>query len=325
VIASLALGLSLLACLPALAATGDFFGDLFAPPGMSQASRLRLEQRSFSREHAGGMPFGLAQTRLELSTPVAASESSSWRANLFADYDAIESGASLPGGRLMPNRLWDPGLGVSHSRTLEDGRTAGGSLTVSSPGDRPFSKARDLGLNLHLTYKMPQSDGNAWILFLSVSNTRGFLPYVPLPGAAYYFRSGRKLRGLAGVPFVLLHWTPADRLAVTFFYFPLRTAELKVAFGEAGALQPYALVSYRTRNYMLSDRPDPKERLFYEEGTAQAGVLVPLGKAVGLDFAGGQSFGRRYFTANKITDRSDAPTMRPDNALFAAAKLQALF
>jgi hypothetical protein len=98
-----------------------------------------------------------------------------------------------------------------------------------------------------------------------------------------------------------------------------------VTYGRAGGLQAYSFVGFRTRNYALSDRSDLKERLFVEEGLAQAGVLVPVAQGFALDVGGGQSFGRRYFLAEKDTDRASAPAIRPDNAPFVAAKLQAFF
>ena len=308
----------------AFAAANDFYADLFVP-GMNMGTRAKLEQRNYGREFAAGRIFGLKQTRFDASIPVVKGEESSWRTTLFADYDAIESGASFSNGRVMPNQLWEPGAGISHTRNLPEGRSAGGSFSVSSPSDRPFSRARDYGFNLNLTYRLPQADGNAWILFLGVSNTRGFLPYVPMPGAAYFFKAGPKVRGLVGVPFGMIFWTPADLWTVTAFYFPIRVAELRVAYGSPRGIQPFAFVAYRGRNYRLFDRSNDKERLFMEEGVAQSGVSLPLYQGVLLELSGGWSFGRKYFLAEKITDRSGAPSIAPDNALFGSAKLSSFF
>ena len=323
-----ALALFFLCSLPnfghAAAGGNDFFAELFAP-GMNQGSRAKLEQRVYARQFAGGSPFGLSQTRFETSVPVSGDPDNSWRANAFAEYDGIDSAAAFSNGRRMPNRLWDTGAGFSHSRLLEEGRTAGGSFTINSPSDRPFSAGRDLGFNLNLTYKIPQPDGNAWILFLSASNTRGFINYVPLPGAAYYFKTGKNLRGLVGVPFLLLLWQPADPWIVTTFYFPLRSGEIRVSYGRPFGFQPYGLVNFRTRNYRLFDRAAEKERLFSEEAVAQLGLNFPIAKGLLCDVSGGTSFARRYFLAEKATDRQDTPRIAPDNALFAQAKVSANF
>ncbi|MFZ8393412.1 hypothetical protein ACO1MB_14295, partial [Staphylococcus aureus] len=75
----------------------------------------------------------------------------------------------------------------------------------------------------------------------------------------------------------------------------------------------------------LFDRTNDKERIFFDDGLAQAGVVIPLSKGLGLDLGGGQSFARRYYLAEKLTDRGSAPTIRPDNAWYGAAKVQAAF
>lgn len=316
--------LALLCAHLAHAAGGEFFGEFLnaTEPG---ATRARLEERVYQSEYAAGVPYGLAQTRFDGSAPLAMSERSSWRANLFADYDAITSTAVFPNGRVMPNRLWDPGAGVSYARALDDGHSVGGSLTVSSPADRPFATARDTGFTLNAHYRLPQESGNAWIFFVSASNTRGYLNYVPVPGAAYYFHKGRELHGLVGFPFAMISWQPTDIFRLTAFAALLRTAEVRATLGREGAIQGYALVSYRTRNYRLYDRTDANERLFFEEALAEAGVIVPVAKGFNFELGGGQSFARRYFLADHVSDRSSAPAIQPDNALFAAGRFQASF
>lgn len=306
------------------AAGGEFLGDLFTA-GLSPGPRARIEQRLYEKKQAAGRSFGLAQTRFDGSVPLNRDLGALWKASVFADYDSVESGAVFSSGRKMPTQLWDLGAGLSRSKKLDDGRTLSGSLAVSSPSDKPFSAGRDLGFNLNLSYQLPQSDGNMWILFLTVSNTRGFLSYVPLPGAAYYFKASAQLRGLVGVPFAMLFWTPSEKWNVTLFVLPLRTGELRVTYGIRGSIQPYALTSFRTRNYRLADRTVDKEKIFYEEGIAQVGVNIPFARGYGVDIGGGQSFARRYYLAERSFDRSSAPRINPDNALYAQVKVGSAF
>lgn len=299
------------------AAGGEMFAEIFAPPGLAQRTRVRAEYR-----HYGDESVELRQVKTEASMPVVKTESGGWRAHAQADYDALSSTERFPNGRLLPNRLWDLGGGVSHSRALEEGRTVGGGLTVSSPSDRPFGRGRDYGFNLNLTYKVPAENESAWIFFLSASNTRGFLNYVPLPGAAYAFKAGDRLRLVLGIPFVLAFWMPSEVLTVTFTYFPLRNVELRLGVGARRGLSGYVLGNFRARNFRLHDRPNSDERLFTEEGLAQAGLNVPLlGPAVTLEAGGGYAFARRYFLAESMGDRKDAPSIRPGNTPFGFAKL----
>jgi hypothetical protein len=320
----LGLILALLSPLAAYAAPADFYGEFFGPiPGMG--SRVRVEQRVFQSEYAAGQPFALEQTHFDTSFPVTGSSDVFWRGTAFTDFDAIQSGANFSNGRVMPNQLWDPGGGLSRTQNLEGGKVLGGSITVSSPSNQPYAAFRDVGLNMHLSYKLPQENGNAWIFFLAFSNTRGYLDYVPLPGVAYFFQAGPTFRGIVGIPFLMLNWLPAKKWNLTAFYFPIRNAELRATFGNLDSLQAYAFVSIRTRTYMMSDRTDIDERLFSEEGLTQVGLIVPVSKGIALDLGGGQSFARRYFLGDKESDRSVAPTIQPDNELYAAAKMQASF
>lgn len=308
----------------ASAASGEMFAELFAPPGAAQRGRAALEFRQY-----GESEVKLNQTKFDASLPLARNESGSWRTHAQVDYDAIEtSGDStrFSNGRLMPNRLWDIGAGFSHARNLEDGKVAGGSLTIHSPSDRPFGRARDYGFNLNLSLKLPQENESAWILFLSASNTRGFLNYFPLPGAAYAFKANDRLRLVLGLPFVLALWTPADAVTVLFSYFPLRNAEARIGLGKRRGLSGYLLARFRTRNFRLHDRPSSEERLFQEDGLAQAGIQFPLlGPALSLETGAAYAFERRYYLAEKQTQRSSAPTLKPAPVAIGFAKLNAIF
>jgi len=322
-----ALALLCLAASPAAhASSQELFAEMLVPGGPRPLSRARYEQRRFGEADAAGQTLSLEQHRLDLSTPLASSERSSWRAQASAGYDGIGTQARFPGGRPLPNRLWNVSGGLSHSRKLENERNLGASLSVGSASERPFHRGRDLGYSLSLTYRLPgEAPESAWFLFLSASNTRGFLNHVPLPGFAYFFRAHERLRMMAGLPFVMLFWTPSDRWNVLAYYFPVSNAELRVSYGSPRSLQPYALLSHRTHNFRLSDRLDSQERLFQDEGLAQTGLVMPVARGVQADLGGGLAFGRRYFLATKVTQRNTAPGVRVANAAFGTVRLQAAF
>lgn len=311
----------LLAALPAQANSGEMFAEIFAPPGAAQRTRARYEYR-----HYGDESVTLRQSKGELSVPVSNGDAGSWRASASADYDDISTKERFPNGRQMPNRLWDAGAGVSHQRSLEGGRAAGGTFTVNSPSDRPFGRGRDLGFNLNLNYKIPEENESAWILFVSVSNTRGFLNYIPMLGAAYAFKASDKLRMVVGFPFLVAFWMPSEFVTVTATYFPVRNAELRLGIGPRRGLSGYLLANFRSRTFRLSDRSDKDERLHNEEGLAQAGLNIPLlGPAVTLETGGGWSFARRYYLASGFGGRKDAPRITPGNVGFGFAKLVTAF
>jgi|GEM_PF-6086568 len=309
----------------AFSASNDFMGDLMAPPGLTPGARARYEYRHYGNAGANGEDFGLKQSKFDLSAPLYVEDGYQWRAQASADYDDINTKARFSNGRGLPNRLWDVGAGISHSRTVQGDRTLGGNFSVSSPSDRPFGAGRDLGFSLNLTYKVPEENDAAWIFFLSMSNTRGFLNYIPLPGIAYTFKAGERTRLVLGIPFVMAFWRPVDPWIVTFLYFPVRTAELRIAYGSPRGLQPYALVSFRSRNFRIYDRTDKDERLFNDEGLLQAGLNLPVSRSLAFDLGGGVAFARRFFYAKKLTEQSSSPTIRVGNAAFGHLKATATF
>lgn len=312
-------------CSMAISASNDFMGDLMSPPGLTPGARARYEYRHYGIAGANGENFRLKQSKADFSAPLYVEDGYQWRAHASADYDDVQTKARFANGRILPNRLWDVGAGISHSRTVQGDRTVGGNFSVSSPSDRPFSAGRDLGFSMNLTYKVPAENEAAWIFFISMSNTRGFLNYVPLPGVAYSFRAGEKTRLVLGIPFLMLFWRPLDPWIVTFLYFPIRTAELRIAYGSPRGLQPYALASFRSRNFRIYGRSDKDERLFNDEGLLQAGLNLPVSRSLAFDLGGGNSFARRYFLAKKLTEQSSSPTIRVENAAFVHLKATATF
>lgn len=319
----LALSAFVFCSLPAFA--NDFMGELMAPPGASQGVRVRNEFRQYGSAGANQESFELRQNRFDLSAPLAKTENGSWRARAFAEYDELKTRARFSDGRALPNQLWDAGAGFSHSRVVQGDRTAGGNFTVSSASDRPFGAGRDFGFSLNLTYKIPAENEAAWILFLSLSNTRGFLNYVPLPGAAYSFKAHERVRMVLGIPFALIFWRPTDLWTVTFSYFPIRTGELRLSYGSPRGPHPYVLASFKSRTFRLYERADKEERLFVDEGLFQAGFNLPVAGKVYAELGGGLAFARRFFLARKVTEHTNAPKIRAENAPFGHLKLMANF
>lgn len=314
---------ALFIALPAFA--NDFMGELMAPPGMKIGNTAKAELRHYGAAEANHESFRVQQSRLEISSPFAGEEGRGWRAKAFAEYDDIRTRAAFPNGRPVPNRLWDTGIGLSHHRALNADRLAGGNLTVSSASDRPFGAGRDLGFSLNLSYKVPAENEAAWLFFLSMSNTRGFLNYVPLPGFAYSFRAHARVRMVVGIPFALVFWRPADAWTVSFMYFPVRTAELRLSYGSPRGPQPFALASFKTRNFRLYGRSDKEERLFVDEGLFQAGISSPLSRNLAVELSGGLAFARRYFLAKKVTEHASSPLVKAENAPFGQLQLRAFF
>jgi hypothetical protein len=316
------------ALLPALAQANvnDIFAELFGRPdrGGVKAS-YSLQQYETKGIKQSPDKISLRQHRGEASVPLSALSDKKWKLGFTANNDEIRSAARFPNGKPLPNSLWQAGASVSHLRMLANDRTLGASFFAGSYSDQPFGAARDLSFQGNLVYKIPGEDESAWLLFVNFSNTRGFLNYIPLPGAAYFFRAHPRLRLALGLPFVNVFWTPVDKLIVNLSYFPLYNAQAKVSYFFFGPAHAYVQAKYHSENYLLHDRRDKKERLFYEEALVNTGLMMPLERNILVDATIGYAFDRKYFLGKSSSARGDGQLRRPDHAPYASLKLVGSF
>lgn len=307
---------------------GELFGELFGRPEKKPVTKFSYQARQY--ESSGlkntGHKLTLRQHEVEAAIPLERDYNHSWKLFLNGTLDELKSQGRFPNGRPMPNALWDPSVGLNYKHEYEaSGHTLGANFNVGSPSDRPFGALRDLSFQLNMTYKVPKENESAWIFFLSFANNRGFLNYVPLPGFAYFFRAHERLRMLVGLPFVSLFWTPFEKTVVSFTYFPLRNAQARVSYFLFGPAHVYLQAKHQSKNYFLSDRTAPRERLFYEEGVVSAGVTAPLERYALADLNFGYSFDRQYFLGEKSSARKGDQRLSAGSAPFASAKLVLTF
>lgn len=318
--------IALLISMPAQANVNEIFAELFGRPdrGGVKAS-YGLQQYESAGVKQTQDKLSLRQHRMDASIPLNNLSDKKWKLLLNANGDEIRSAARFPNGRPLPNKLWQIGAGLSHMRMLEGDRTIGGSFLIGSSGDKPFSAARDLTYQGNMVYKVPLEGEAAWVFFLNVSNTRGFLNNIPLPGAAYFFKAHSRLRMAVGLPFFTLFWTPIDKTIFSLSYFPLYNAQAKFSYFIFGPAHVFIQAKYQSDNYFLSDRANKKEKIFYEEAFASVGFAMPLERNILVDGTAGYSFDRKYFLGEKSSARKDGQLRRPDKATFASIKLIASF
>ncbi|RZA06347.1 MAG: hypothetical protein EOP11_10615 [Proteobacteria bacterium] len=317
-----------LALLPSVARANinELFADLFGRPREAKV-RAGYEARQWKErtDSAGGLSYQRQQL-FDLSIPVATSETERWKIDLAGRLDEVKGKIGFANGRLVPNRLWDLGLGFSHSRRLEGDRALAFSVLVGSNGDQPFRRGRDTVAQGNLIYKVPAAGPEAsWLFLLNFSNTRNFANYIPIPGVAYFFRPTETLRLALGVPFFTALWNPTPKSILNVSYFPLNNVQARFSYFFFGPAQGYAQVRYQSKNYLTSDRTDIRERLFYEEAILQVGVTSPVSKDLAFDLYAGRAFDRKFFQGKRTLDKSRTEVLRPAAGPFAALRLIASF
>jgi hypothetical protein len=314
----------LLFSLGAHAEGSGFFAEL-----LGRESRPALTASYEITQHetktAGGGPLALREHSFSAGIPLNSLSDQRWRLLLEGQQEEIGSRARFPDGRPLANSLWNLGAGASYLRLTEENRTVGGYLMAGASSDHLFRSGRDLFFQGTFVYKIPEERESAWILFLSLANDRGFLNYLPLPGALYFFRPHPKLRVGLGLPFLLLFWSPWEKAVVNLTYFPLHNAEAKLSYFFFGPAHAYCLVKYDSKNFFLSDRADRKERLFAEEAEAALGVAAPLERNVLVNASLGYGFDRKFFLGRGQGKRAEGQLLRPANGAFASVRLTTAF
>lgn len=86
-------------------------------------------------------------------------------------------------------------------------------------------------------------------------------------------------------------------------------------------LQFFTSLEWNQSSFLLKDRPDKKDRLFYDEKRASIGVRAALKEKLKLDLRGGYAFDRSFFTAHSYRDKAPWNTFRIDDSWYASAGL----
>lgn len=325
--AALGVLLALLGPSSAHANVNELFTELFGRPREPRV-RAGYEFRQWETRpmKMRGGRLSLRQHLADVSLPLSSAENERWRLDLTGRLDEVGTEARFVNGRGIPAALWDSAAGVSYSRQLEEGRALAFSFQLGTNGDEPFRHLRDVVAQGNLIYKRPAPGPEAsWIFALNFSTNRNFANYIPIPGFAYFFRPTETLRLALGVPFFTALWNPVPKAILNISYFPLNNAQARFSYFLFGPAQAYAQVRYQTKNFLTADRSDARERLFYEEAVAQAGITSPVSRSLMLDLYGGFSFDRKFFYERRTSDKHRSEVLRPGHGPFGSLRLIASF
>jgi hypothetical protein len=206
-------------------------------------------------------------------------------------------------GERFPGELWNVRLGTSYRHRFGSGWIAAGNLTVSSPSDRPFASVDELDISATALLRVPRGERDAWLFFLNYSNTRDFLPGVPLPGLGYQYQPSEELTAVLGTGFVSAQYRPAESVTLMASYAVLRTIDVRLSYQIARPVRLWMGFDWTSERYLLADRADVDDRLFYYEKRVRIGATVGLARQLYVDVAAGYSFDRVYFVGEDYDDR----------------------
>jgi hypothetical protein len=253
-----------------------------------------------------GTQLGYMQQDLGLVLPCWQDECNEWSATANVRGEIFHTGGTIlpTTGQPFPQELWNIRLGTTYRHLFDNGWIAGASVTFGSASDKPFASINEMTAAATAFLRIPQGEHNAWLFTLNYSTNSEVLSGIPIPGVAYFYAPTPWFQATIGFPFASATIRPTDDLTFQFSYALLRTVHARVIYRLAPQLRVYSSFDMANENYFLEERLDDRERFFYYDTRASAGVQWNFWKNWVLDAAGGYVFDRYYFEGRTYNDRN---------------------
>jgi hypothetical protein len=247
--------------------------------------------------------FGYEQQNITLAVPLYQDLRNEWSLTARGRYQDFSTHAVFPlSGRAFPEELWDIRAGTTFRHKFDNDWIGGVSLTIGSASDKPFDSEDELLVQAIAFLRVPHRERNAWFFTLIYTNDQEFLSGIPIPGIAYQWVPSDTFNAVIGVPFSAVEWKPIEPLTFESSYFPVRHVRARATWRIFRPLRAYVGFDWDNERYMLADRSDHDDRLYYYEKRLTAGARFDL-KHVGIEVYGGYVFDRFYFLGDGYSDR----------------------
>ena len=280
----------------------------------------RLEDAAFVMPGRADAP-SVAREELRGTAVVARGADDRWTVDGRAGKVALGAApVILPGGVVVPRKLWNAQAGAGYARELGDRRRWGASASLGSASDVPFGSFGEVSGLVSAYYQKPSGERASWIFMLNYSNNRPFLNNVPLPGAAYFTRSADgRLTAAFGFPFVFARWRPDRSWTLTARAFGFGSSYgLEAERRVRGPVSAYASVGREPLQWLRSGRAAASDRLVFDSSDARAGARAARGPA-SLDVSFGRAF-RRSFSEGRSSSGVPSSRARLPDAWLAALR-----
>ena len=227
-----------------------------------------------------------------ISLPVHKGKSDVLAVSLAGSQLHFDKTLKFDNGKEAPNTLSRYEAGAQYSKQLPEKKSWGLRGSVGYAGDKPFNASKDTTYSLMANYNYPGEKG-FWSLFAFMSNNNPILNYVPLPGAAYFYKT-QNFTGVFGFPILSLQWTPVNPWAYSVSIFG-PTFQAEASYGHRDDLQFFVQHGFSVQSYVPSDREERKDRLYLREQKLVLGLRHLLVPKVMLEIQGGRSFDRSMY------------------------------
>lgn len=268
--------------------------------------------------------LGLSQHGGSVTAPFYKNDEDSLAFSLTYSELDIATQAALPSQRKIPELLSSASFGLTYAQKLEGKKFWAINGSFGSASDQPFSHPNvdTLGANLFAT--ITAEEESSWLFILNYSNNRPILNNIPIPGFAYQYTPSKTFRGLFGFPFAFMRWEFQPQWTWSFFVATFSVVKTEFAYSVAGPVQIFTSFDFSQQPFLMRDRENTKDRLFYDEKKWAMGIRSPLSKELFADLSGGVAFDRNFFEAENY-QKADQNRMAVGATWFAAASLSARF
>lgn len=269
--------------------------------------------------------FGLAEQDFSFSADVMGDMKEQLSLMTDLRFQEVRTGARLPDtAEPFPEELWDVRFGGLYRYTFDNGWMAGGLARIGSASDHPFSSEHVLVGEASAFLRIPVAEHDNWLFFLNWSNNRDFLNSIPIPAVEYWYQPSEAFRAIVGIPFNSIEAHPTEDWTLSFSYLMIRTIHALAGYRPVEPVQIYGGFDWASQRYLRENRPDYKDRLFYDEKRVRGGLLINLASHVTLDLTAGYAFDRVYFEGKKI-ENDQFNRVEVENGVFAWVALEIKF
>lgn len=264
----------------------------------------------------------ILDNRIRVALPVFRPSTDTWSVSqTVEEFNLGNSPVIQQTGEPIPRSLWSVETGGGYRHRLGDRRDWGISAGVGSASNEPFESIHETTLRVTGTYHIPSGKENSWIFLLSYSNNRHFANNVPLPGVMYIVHSPEHgLDAVIGFPFLSVNYKPAPRWSSRLSIFGPRNLSAESAYVVWEPLQVYAGFDQNQKEWLIAQRADNSQRLFFDEKKWSLGLRFPLLRKVRMDLSAGYEFNRRMYENNRAVG-TGAPEVAFNPALSYQARL----
>lgn len=189
---------------------------------------------------------------------------------------------------------------------------------MGSASDHIFESQKEVTYSLAGTLLKSLEDENhffAWTIFSS--NNSAFLPFIPLPGFAYFFKT-ETAKWMLGFPITNINWNIAGPWNASFLWLVTNfQGEIarNILFPRQ---QVFIQANWQQNSFLRAERTNTQDRIVYDEKRILVGIRSPLTRQFSAELQIGHIFDASLYEGTAFFNRRGGNTDIRDNTYIQA-------